>query len=108
MKGGTILAIGGWIGSTGRWQEPLAVVSDDHRGFGRSTARPDAIHFESLSDAVLALLDANGVRQCVLAAQSAIALRIVGSKADVSVQMARVKQPISCSARRVRADDRTA
>ena len=28
MKGGNILAIGGWIGSSELWQEPLAMVSD--------------------------------------------------------------------------------
>ena len=29
MKGRTILVIGGWIGSTELWQEPLALLSDE-------------------------------------------------------------------------------
>lgn len=74
----TILAIGGWIGSSELWQEPLAILSDDyavvsydHRGTGISVSSPDAITFANLVADALAVLDAYGIDQCVLAAESA-------------------------------------
>ncbi|MBL8376861.1 MAG: alpha/beta hydrolase [Burkholderiales bacterium] len=76
--GQAILAIGGWIGSSELWQEPLAmlsedhaVVSYDHRGTGISITTPEAISFDNLVSDALAVLDAYGIGQCVLAAESA-------------------------------------
>lgn len=76
--GRAILAIGGWIGSSELWQEPLAnlsdeylVVSYDHRGSGLTTAVPEAIRFDNLVADALAVLDACGISECVLAAESA-------------------------------------
>lgn len=77
-RGRTILAIGGWIGSSELWQEPLGILSDDyvvvsydHRGTGVSVSSADAITFDNLVADALAVLDAHGVDQCVLAAESA-------------------------------------
>ncbi|QTN21571.1 alpha/beta hydrolase [Rhizobacter sp. AJA081-3] len=77
-NGQAILAIGGWIGSSELWQDPLAILSDefvvvsyDHRGTGLSTVSPEAITFDSLVADALAVLDAHGIEQCVLAAESA-------------------------------------
>jgi pimeloyl-ACP methyl ester carboxylesterase len=77
-SGPAILAIGGWIGSSELWQEPLALLSDtytvvtyDHRGTGLSTVAPETITFENLVADALAVLDAYGIGQCVLAAESA-------------------------------------
>ncbi len=60
------------------WQEPLAILSDDyvvvsydHRGTGVSVSSADAITFDNLVADALAVLDAHGVDQCVLAAESA-------------------------------------
>lgn len=77
-SGQTILAIGGWIGSSELWQEPLAILSNDHvavsydhRGTGISVTSPDAITFGDLVADALAVLDAYGIDRCVLAAESA-------------------------------------
>lgn len=76
--GTAILAIGGWIGSSELWVGPLAELSDsyvtvtyDHRGSGLSQCDPDAITFENLVADALAVLDAFGIKRCVLAAESA-------------------------------------
>lgn len=60
------------------WQEPLAILSDDyvavsydHRGTGVSVSSADAITFDNLVADALAVPDAHGVDQCVLAAESA-------------------------------------
>lgn len=73
-----ILAIGGWIGSSELWLEPLAALSDtfstisyDHRGSGLTVCEPAAITFENLVSDALAVLDAYGITRCVLAAESA-------------------------------------
>ncbi len=73
-----ILAVGGWIGSSELWQEPLANLSDsyvtvtyDHRGSGLSVCTPDSITFENLVADALAVLNAFGISRCVLAAESA-------------------------------------
>lgn len=73
-----IVAVGGWIGSGELWQLPLAALSDrfctiayDHRGTGASICAPDAITLDALVDDVLAVMDAYGVKRCVLAAESA-------------------------------------
>ncbi len=76
--GTAILAIGGWIGSSELWSEPLASLSDsyvtigyDHRGAGLSICSPESITFENLQADALAVLDTFGVERCVLAAESA-------------------------------------
>lgn len=73
-----ILAIGGWIGSSELWLEPLADLCDayvtvayDHRGSGLTVCHPDTITFEHLVSDALAVLDAFGIARCVLAAESA-------------------------------------
>ncbi len=75
MQGTTILAIGGWIGSSELWQEPLAMLSDsfttvsyDHRGSGLTIADTATITFDNLINDAVAVLDANNIRQCVLVA----------------------------------------
>ena len=77
-SGTAILAIGGWIGSSELWQQPLASLSDtyvtvtyDHRGSGLSICAPDAITFEDLVADALAVIDAYGINRCVVAAESA-------------------------------------
>ena len=77
-RGTAILAIGGWIGSSELWLEPLADLSDsyvtvayDHRGSGLSICELEAITFENLVADAIAVLDAFGIGQCVLAAESA-------------------------------------
>ena len=77
-SGQAILAIGGWIGSSELWQEPLAMLSDeyvvvsyDHRGTGLSTVSPEAITFENLVADALTVLDAYGIQECILASESA-------------------------------------
>jgi pimeloyl-ACP methyl ester carboxylesterase len=76
--GTAILAVGGWIGSSELWMEPLAQLSDsyvtiayDHRGSGLTVCEASSITFESLVADAIAVLDAFGVRRCVLAAESA-------------------------------------
>jgi pimeloyl-ACP methyl ester carboxylesterase len=76
--GTAILAIGGWIGSSELWLEPLADLSDsyitvgyDHRGSGLSICEADSITFDNLVADALAVLDAFGIGRCVLAAESA-------------------------------------
>lgn len=51
--------------------EDHAVVSYDHRGTGISITTPEAISFDNLVSDALAVLDAYGIGQCVLAAESA-------------------------------------
>ena len=77
-EGPAILAIGGWIGSSELWVEPLAHLSDsyvtiayDHRGSGLTVCEPNTITFENLVADAVAVLDAFGIRRCVLAAESA-------------------------------------
>ena len=77
-RGTAIVAIGGWIGSSELWQEPLADLSDsyitvtyDHRGSGLTVCDTDSITFDNLVSDVLAVLNAFGISRCVLAAESA-------------------------------------
>ncbi len=51
--------------------DDYVVVSYDHRGTGVSVSSADAITFDNLVADALAVLDAHGVDQCVLAAESA-------------------------------------
>jgi pimeloyl-ACP methyl ester carboxylesterase len=77
-KATPILAIGGWIGSSELWLEPLAALSDtyatisyDHRGSGLTVNAAESITFNNLVNDALAVLDAYGIARCVLAAESA-------------------------------------
>lgn len=76
-----LLAIGGWIGSWELWAEPFSflsrhwhVIAYDHRGSGASVAPVESITHDQLVDDVFAVLDAYGIDNCVLAAESAGAL----------------------------------
>ena len=78
QSGTAIVAIGGWIGSSELWLEPLASLSDayvtvsyDHRGAGLSTCTVGSITFDALVHDALTVLDAFGIHRCVLAAESA-------------------------------------
>jgi pimeloyl-ACP methyl ester carboxylesterase len=77
LNGTAILAIGGWIGSSELWLEPLAALSNaymtisyDHRGSGLSS-NAESITFENLIADAHTVLDAYGIQRCVLAAESA-------------------------------------
>ena len=81
-----LLAIGGWIGSWELWAEPLSILSQqwraiayDHRGAGVTVAPVASITFENMVDDVFAVLDAYGIEQCVLAAESAGAVTALGA-----------------------------
>jgi pimeloyl-ACP methyl ester carboxylesterase len=74
----TLLAIGGWIGPGELWLETLGrlagrwrCITYDHRGTGASTCGADPIRLSDLVDDLFAVLDAQGVGRCVLAAESA-------------------------------------
>ncbi|MBC7819443.1 MAG: alpha/beta hydrolase, partial [Planctomycetaceae bacterium] len=74
----TIVAIGGWIGSSELWLEPLGELSDtyttiayDHRGSGLSDCEASSITFDALVADALAVLNAFCIKRCVLAAESA-------------------------------------
>ena len=76
-----IVGIGGWIGSWELWADPFSILSQDwhtiaydHRGSGATVAPPASITFARLVDDLFAVLDALGVEQCVLAAESSGAL----------------------------------
>lgn len=81
-----ILGIGGWIGSWELWAEPFAILSQDwrtvtydHRGAGATVAAVGSITFDRLVEDVFAVMDAYGIEQCVLAAESAGALTAFGA-----------------------------
>ncbi|MDZ4719082.1 MAG: alpha/beta hydrolase [Roseiflexaceae bacterium] len=74
----TILALGGWVGSWELWTAPFTILSQswrtvafDHRGCGASIAPLDSITVPTMVADVLAVVDALGIEQCVLAAESA-------------------------------------
>jgi pimeloyl-ACP methyl ester carboxylesterase len=72
----TLLALGGWIGSGEVWHELFGqlphwrCVSVDHRGSGASSPGSSPITIEALVDDVLAVMDAQSIDCCVLAAES--------------------------------------
>ena len=81
-----LLAIGGWIGNWELWAEPFSILSRDwhvigydHRGAGATIAPVESISHDRLVDDVFAVLDAYGIEQCVLAAESAGALTALGA-----------------------------
>jgi pimeloyl-ACP methyl ester carboxylesterase len=76
-----IVGIGGWIGSSELWLEPFSILSEyyrtiayDHRGSGASIAPVESITLDNLVNDVFMVLDAYGIDQCTLAAESAGAL----------------------------------
>lgn len=82
--GPAIVGIGGWIGSSELWAEPFAILSDrwrtiayDHRGCGATVASVSSITHENLVNDLIAVLDAYGVEQCILAAESSGALTAI-------------------------------
>lgn len=73
----TLLALGGWVGSWELWAPPFAALSQswrtvgfDHRGCGAAIAPVDTITMPNMVADVLAVADAMGIGQCVLAAES--------------------------------------
>lgn len=72
----TLLAMGGWIGSGEVWHDVFGClpywrcVSFDHRGSGVSAHGSTPISIEAMVDDVFAVMDAQGIKQCVLAAES--------------------------------------
>ena len=72
----TLFALGGWIGSGEVWHDLFGqlphwrCVSMDHRGSGVSTHSGSKITIEAMVDDVLAVMDAQGIDRCVLAAES--------------------------------------
>ncbi|KPV52436.1 hypothetical protein SE17_15495 [Kouleothrix aurantiaca] len=74
----TLLALGGWVGSWELWAPPFTTLSQswrtvafDHRGCGATIAPVDSIDLPTMVADVLAVADAMGIEQCVLAAESA-------------------------------------
>lgn len=74
----TLVALGGWAGSWELWTLPFATLSRtwrtvgyDHRGTGATMAPAASITFERLVDDVFVILDALGIKTCVLAGESA-------------------------------------
>ncbi len=74
----TLLALGGWAGSWELWAQPFAELSQtwraiafDHRGTGSTLTPVESITLQHMVDDVFAVLDAYGIDQCVLAAESA-------------------------------------
>ena len=74
----TLLGLGGWVGSWELWLEPFTLLSNswrtiayDHRGTGATIAPPESITLPTMVEDLFAVLDAFGVAECVLAAESA-------------------------------------
>jgi len=73
----TLFALGGWIGSGELWSELIGYLPDwrcvtyDHRGSGTSTHGTSPITVAAQVDDLFAVMDAQGVQRCVLAAESA-------------------------------------
>lgn len=72
-----IVGIGGWIGSWELWLDPLSILSQhwhtvayDHRGSGATVAPLETITPQHLTDDVFAVMDAYGLPDFVLAAES--------------------------------------
>jgi 3-oxoadipate enol-lactonase len=77
----TVVGIGGFVGSSELWAEPLAQLSGrwstiayDHRGTGASIAATSSITFDNLVDDLFVVMDAFGVERGVIAAESSGAL----------------------------------
>ena len=80
------LGVGGWIGNWELWTEPFSCLSEnwrtigyDHRGAGLTIAPVESIKFDTLVDDVFAVMDAYGIEQCVLGAESMGAMIALGS-----------------------------
>lgn len=81
-----IVGIGGWIGSWELWAEPFSILSSnwrtiayDHRGSGASISSTGTITYDHLVADLFRVLDAYGVTECTLAAESAGALTAFGA-----------------------------
>lgn len=77
----TLLALGGWAGSWEVWAETFTYLSKtwrtiafDHRGSGATLAPATSITVDAMVEDVFVVLDALGIEQCVLAAESAGAI----------------------------------
>jgi pimeloyl-ACP methyl ester carboxylesterase len=72
----TLLAMGGWIGSGEVWHDLFGYlpywrcVSVDHRGTGASVQSSTPITLDAMVADVIAVMDAQGIDRCVLAAES--------------------------------------
>jgi 3-oxoadipate enol-lactonase len=73
----TLVGIGGWTGSWEVWVDVFGTLSQswrtigiDHRGTGATTAETDGVSIGQMADDLLVVLDAMGIEQCVLAAES--------------------------------------
>lgn len=88
----TLVGIGGWTGSWEVWADVFGILSRnwrtvgiDHRGTGATMADTASVTFARMADDLLAVLDALGIKQCVLAAESsgaATALTAVAQQPD--------------------------
>jgi pimeloyl-ACP methyl ester carboxylesterase len=73
----TLFALGGWVGSGEVWFELFGHLPDwrcvayDHRGTGASTHSGAPITLAQQVDDLFAVMDAQGVRRCILGAESA-------------------------------------
>jgi pimeloyl-ACP methyl ester carboxylesterase len=81
-----IIGIGGWTGNWELWAETFSILSNtwrtigyDHRGTGATVAPVSTITFDRLINDVFAVLDAHGIKSCVLAAESAGAMTALGA-----------------------------
>jgi pimeloyl-ACP methyl ester carboxylesterase len=74
----TVVATGGWTGSWELWEEPFELLSAagwrcvayDHRGSGESPVAPELITVAAMADDVVAVMDALGIDDCLLAGES--------------------------------------
>ena len=73
----TLVGIGGWTGSWEVWADVFGLLSPnwrtigiDHRGTGATMATTAGVTIAQMADDLLAVLDALGIEQCVLAAES--------------------------------------
>lgn len=84
----SIVAVGGWTGSSELWIGPLAVLANgrrcvtyDHRGTGVTIAEPESITHRRLVDDVFAVMDAHGLGRATLVAESAGAAVVLSAAA---------------------------
>lgn len=73
----TLVAHGGWTAAWALWEGPFELLSPgwrcvgfDHRGAGASHVDPSTITVDAMVDDLIGVLDAHGIQQCILAAES--------------------------------------
>jgi pimeloyl-ACP methyl ester carboxylesterase len=73
----TLVAIGGWTGSWEVWADVFGTLSQswrtvgmDHRGTGATMAPTEGVTIDQMAADLLAVLEAMGIENCVLAAES--------------------------------------